>query len=98
MALRDVLRTRVPFDDTYSMSGHDMFRAEQMRDVEVVRRMTIEDKIAFWARGDAVCASAGRGGVLDYLEHLRVRCGGEIRDRCQPGQCEDGGVFPGSRS
>jgi hypothetical protein len=48
VALRDVLRTRMPFDDTYSMSGHDMFRPEQMRNVEVVRRMTIEDKISFW--------------------------------------------------
>lgn len=48
VALKDVLRTRVKLDDSYSHSGHDMFRPELMRDTEVVRRMSIDEKIAFW--------------------------------------------------
>ena len=48
VALSDVLRTHVPLDDTYTMSGNDMFRPMLMERVEVVRKMSIEDKIAFW--------------------------------------------------
>jgi hypothetical protein len=48
VALNDVLRTRVPLDDTYTMSGSDMFRPMLMERVEVVRKMSIDDKIAFW--------------------------------------------------
>jgi hypothetical protein len=48
VALDDVWRTRVPMDDTYSFSGSDMVRPELLRDVEVVRKMTIEQKIQFW--------------------------------------------------
>ncbi|NWF85832.1 MAG: carbohydrate-binding family 6 protein [Bryobacteraceae bacterium] len=48
VALNDVLRTRVPFDDTYTHSGSDMFRPELMNSVEVVRKMTIGQKIRFW--------------------------------------------------
>ncbi len=48
IALNDVWRTRVPLDDTFSHTGTDMVRPAMLRDVEIVRRMTIEDKIAFW--------------------------------------------------
>jgi hypothetical protein len=48
VALSDVLRTKVPMDDTYTMSGNDMYRPMLMERVEVVRKMTIEEKIAFW--------------------------------------------------
>jgi len=48
VALNDVWRTRVPMDDTYSHSGNDMLRPELLRDVEVVRKLTIEQKIQFW--------------------------------------------------
>lgn len=48
VALRDVHRTRVPLDDTYTMSGSDMFRPMLEERAEVVRKMTIDDKIAFW--------------------------------------------------
>lgn len=48
VALNDVWRTRVPMDDTYSHSGSDMLRPELLRDVEVVRKLTIEQKIQFW--------------------------------------------------
>lgn len=48
VALRDVHRTRVPLDDTYTMSGSDMYRPMLSERVEVVRHMSIDDKIAFW--------------------------------------------------
>jgi hypothetical protein len=47
VALSDVWRTRVRLDDTFSHTGTDMVRAAMLRDVEIVRRMTIDDKIAF---------------------------------------------------
>ncbi|MGB9690002.1 hypothetical protein [Thermogutta sp.] len=48
VALNDVWRTRLRLDDTFSHSGSDMVRPEMLRDVEIVRRMTIDEKIAFW--------------------------------------------------
>lgn len=48
IALDDVWRTRVKLDHTFSLTGSDMVRPEMLADVEVVRRMTIDEKIAFW--------------------------------------------------
>lgn len=48
VALADVWRTKVPFDDSFSFSGSDMLRPAMLKDVEVLRRMTIDEKIAFW--------------------------------------------------
>jgi len=48
IALNDVWRTRVKLDDSFSHSGRDMVRPEMLQDVEIVRRMTIDEKIAFW--------------------------------------------------
>ncbi|MCL6546492.1 MAG: hypothetical protein K6T61_14815 [Bryobacteraceae bacterium] len=59
VALDDVWRTRVPMDDTYSHSGSDMLRPELLRDVEVVRKLTIEQKIQFWR--DVMQYAADRG-------------------------------------
>jgi len=48
VALDDVMRTLVPMDDTYSHSGDDMFRPVLLTRTETVRKMSIEEKIAFW--------------------------------------------------
>jgi hypothetical protein len=48
IALEDVKRTTIPFDDTYSTSGSDMFRPVMMSKLETVKKMTIEQKIGFW--------------------------------------------------
>ena len=49
VALEDVLRGRRElFDDRYSHSGSDMFRPQLLEGAEVVKRMTIEEKIEFW--------------------------------------------------
>ena len=49
VALNDVLRGRRElFDDRFPHSGRDMFKPEFLRDAEVVKRLTIDQKIAFW--------------------------------------------------
>jgi hypothetical protein len=48
VALNDVWRTRAKLDDTFSFAGSDMVRPEMLADHEVVKRMTIHEKIEFW--------------------------------------------------
>jgi len=48
VALDDVWRTRATLDDTFSFAGSDMVRPEMLADHEVVKRMTIGQKIEFW--------------------------------------------------
>ena len=49
VALNDVLRGRRElFDESFSFSGTGLFRPEFLKDAEVVKRMTIDEKIAFW--------------------------------------------------
>ena len=48
VALDDVWRTRAKLDDTFSFAGTDMVRPEMLADREVVKRITIEEKIEFW--------------------------------------------------
>ena len=49
VALNDVLRgRREVFDESFSFYGTRMFRPEFLKDAEVVKRMTIDEKIAFW--------------------------------------------------
>lgn len=48
VALRDVQRTRMRLDETFSHRGVDMLRPGMLRSVETVRTMRIEDKIRFW--------------------------------------------------
>lgn len=48
VALEDVWRTRVKLEDNFSHSGSDMLKPAMLKDVEVVKRMRIEDKIRFW--------------------------------------------------
>jgi hypothetical protein len=48
VALNDVWRTRATLDDTFSFAGSDMVRPEMLANHEVVRRITIDEKIEFW--------------------------------------------------
>ncbi len=48
VALDDVWRTRAKLDDTFSFSGSDMVRPAMLADHEVLKRMTMDEKIAFW--------------------------------------------------
>ncbi len=64
VALNDVWRTRVRLDDTFSFAGNDMVRPAMLADHEVVKRMTIDEKIEFW-RG--VMRHAADRGVQVYF-------------------------------
>jgi hypothetical protein len=59
VALNDVLRTTAKMDDTYSHSGSDMVRPELLAHTEVVKRMSIDEKIGFWR--DMMQYAADRG-------------------------------------
>ncbi len=48
VALDDVWRTRVKLDDSFSFLGVGFVRPEMLADHEVVKRMTIDEKIEFW--------------------------------------------------
>jgi hypothetical protein len=48
VALDDVWRTCAKLDDTFSFSGSDMVRPAMLADHEVVKRITMDEKIEFW--------------------------------------------------
>lgn len=48
VALDDVLRTKVELADTYKKNATDMVRPENYNNYEVVKEMTIDEKIEFW--------------------------------------------------
>ncbi|MCC6355122.1 MAG: carbohydrate-binding family 6 protein [Verrucomicrobiae bacterium] len=48
VALDDVWRTRAALDENFSGAGHGFVRPEMLADHEVVKRITIDEKIAFW--------------------------------------------------
>ena len=48
VALNDVWRTRLKLDDSFSFSGEGFVRPEMLADHEVVKKITIDEKIEFW--------------------------------------------------
>lgn len=48
VALNDVWRTRAKLDDSFHFHGSDMVRPNMLADYEVVKRITIDEKIEFW--------------------------------------------------
>jgi hypothetical protein len=64
IALADVMRTTETFDSSYDLTGKDMVRPSQLAHLEVVRKMTIEQKIAFWRE---VMDYANDRGISVYL-------------------------------
>jgi hypothetical protein len=59
VALNDVMRTRIPMDDTFSTSGSDMVRPVTLTKLETLRTMTIDQKIAFWREVMQYAANRG---------------------------------------
>jgi hypothetical protein len=50
VALNDVWRSKVKWKERYSLEGRGFVTDEILADVEVVREMSIDQKIAFWKR------------------------------------------------
>jgi hypothetical protein len=48
VALNDVWRTKAKLDDNFSFAGNDMVRPAMLANHEVVKRLTIDEKIEFW--------------------------------------------------
>ncbi|MDI1248789.1 MAG: hypothetical protein PSV13_08000 [Lacunisphaera sp.] len=48
VALADVWRTRLKLEDNFSFAGTDMVRPAMLADHEVVKRISIDEKIEFW--------------------------------------------------
>jgi hypothetical protein len=48
VALNDVWRTKAKLDDSFSFSGKGFVREEMLADHEVVKTLTIDEKIEFW--------------------------------------------------
>lgn len=48
VALDDVWRTKAKLDDSFSFSGEGFVREEMLADHEVVKTLTIDEKIEFW--------------------------------------------------
>lgn len=48
VALDDVMRTTHPLDDTYSHNGVDMVRPEILANLQLVKKMSMGEKIQFW--------------------------------------------------
>ncbi len=71
IALDDVYRTTLPFDDTYSGTGNDNFRKEHLDNYEVVKKITIDEKIEFWK--EVMAYAKSRGFEFDiYMMNLYV--------------------------
>lgn len=64
VALDDVWRTRAKLDDTFSFAGTDMVRPAMLADYEVVKRITIDEKIEFWRW---VMQQAANRGIRVYF-------------------------------
>jgi len=50
IALNDVWRTKAKIDDNYSLSGRGFLTPEMLNDYEVVKKITIDEKIRFWRK------------------------------------------------
>jgi hypothetical protein len=64
VALADVMRTTEKFDGTFSPSGTDMVRRNMLAHLEILKKMTIEEKIEFWRE---VMQYAHDRGIEVYL-------------------------------
>jgi hypothetical protein len=50
VALADVLRSTAPFDEDYPTTGTGLVTPQMLTRVEVLRKLTIDEKIEFWRR------------------------------------------------
>jgi len=64
VALDDVWRTKAKLDDDFEMTGTNMVKPAMLADHEVVRKITIDQKIAFW---NEVMRYAQDRGIAVYL-------------------------------
>ncbi len=59
VALNDVWRTKEKLDDSYSFTGVNFVRQHLLENVEIVKRISIDEKIAFWRNVMQMAADRG---------------------------------------
>lgn len=75
VALDDVWATTIPFDNSYSGNCSDVVRPEHWESYEIVKRITMDEKIIFWREVMAYAKSRGIdfiveiGHLYTYAEH-----------------------------
>lgn len=74
VALDDVWRTTLPFDDSYNTTASNMVRPEHWENYEVLLKISIDEKIDFWRR---VMAYAKDRGIRFYIYTWNVYTYGE---------------------
>lgn len=71
VALNDVWKTNIPYDNNYRGDMVDCVRPEHYENYEVVKKMTIEEKIDFWREVMAYAKTRGIDIVIG-VHHLYV--------------------------
>lgn len=74
IALDDVWRTTLEFDDSYNGTATNLVRPEHWENYEVVKKMTIDQKIAFWQE---VMQYAADRGIKTYIITWNIYTYGE---------------------
>ena len=74
VALDDVWRMTLPLDGSYNGTATDMVRPEHWENYEVIKKMTIDEKIAFWQE---VMAYAHDRGIQFYIFTWNIYTYGE---------------------
>lgn len=74
IALDDVWRTTIPFDKTYNGTATNMVRPEHWENYEVLKKITIDEKIDFWRQ---VMAYAHSRGIKFYVVTWNIYTYGE---------------------
>ena len=80
VALADVMQTTEKFDSSYDLTGRDMVRPALLAHHEVVKKMTIEQKVALLAQVMEYAHDRGISSLSLHLEHLRMGHGRQVRD------------------
>jgi hypothetical protein len=70
VALDDVWRSTIPYDNSYKGDLTNIVRPEHWENYEVVKKMTIEEKIAFWKEVMAYAKSRG----IDFYIGIHHMC------------------------
>jgi hypothetical protein len=98
VALDDVWRTRTALDGSFSLTGSDMVRPAMLADYEIVKRITIDEKIRFWQNVMQHAARPRHRGVLVHLEHLRLGHRRQVRHHRGARQPGDDRLLPRQRA
>ncbi len=99
VAFDDVLRAKFDrFDENFSHSGQGMFRPEMLEDAEVVKRLTIDEKIAFWREVMQMAQRPRRRCLLVHLERLSLRSRRTTRPLARPARRQHDPLLPRQRA